>query len=105
MCATVCCYDMKQRTTLSRCPPSKFAGHPQGPQSPCAICISCTANAFHHSDAPISSPQAAAEIRKGLALDYAAPQAEQAQFQLERPLDRYLLPLDRCGQWKCIGIT
>lgn len=44
--------------------------------------------------------QAATEIRKGLALDYPATAAEQEQFQLERPLDRYLQPLDRAFELK-----
>eukprot|EP00873_Tetraselmis_striata_P015149 jgi/Tetstr1/435413/TSEL_024322.t1 len=38
-------------------------------------------------------PKAAGEVRKGLALDYIAPEAEIKRFRLQRPLDRYLEPM------------
>ena len=38
--------------------------------------------------------KASQEVQKALALDYVASPEEQARFQLERPLDRYLEPLN-----------
>ena len=38
--------------------------------------------------------QASQEVQKALALDYVASPEEQSRFQLERPLDRYLEPLN-----------
>ena len=35
------------------------------------------------------------EIKKAQALDYIAGQQEQQQWDLERPLDRYIEPLDQ----------
>ena len=45
----------------------------------------------------ISTLQAATEIKNAQALDYLAGQQEQQQWDLERPLDRYIEPLDQVG--------
>lgn len=39
--------------------------------------------------------QAASEIKKAQALDYLAAQQAQQQWDLERPLDRFIQPLDQ----------
>lgn len=39
------------------------------------------------------SSQAASEIKKAQALDYLAAQQAQQQWDLERPLDRFIAPL------------
>lgn len=41
------------------------------------------------------SLQAASEIKKAQALDYLAAQQAQQQWNLERPLDRFIVPLDQ----------
>ena len=41
------------------------------------------------------SVQAALEIKKAQALDYLAAQQAQQQWDLERPLDRFIVPLDQ----------
>ena len=43
----------------------------------------------------LHSVQAASEIKKAQALDYLAAQQAQQQWDLERPLDRFLVPLDQ----------
>jgi hypothetical protein len=58
-----------------------------------------TSNVFHLSlpsscFLPLTPLQASQEVQKALALDYVASPEEQALFQLERPLDRYLEPLN-----------
>lgn len=45
--------------------------------------------------AEIYSVQAASEIKKAQALDYLATQQAQQQWDLERPLDRFIVPLDQ----------
>lgn len=39
--------------------------------------------------------QAALEIKKAQALDYLAGQQEQAKWDLQRPLDRFIEPLNQ----------
>ena len=43
----------------------------------------------------LHSVQAASEIKKAQALDYLAAQQAQQQWDLERPLDRFIVPLDQ----------
>ena len=40
-------------------------------------------------------PQAALEIKKAQALDYLAGQQDQAKWDLQRPLDRFIEPLNQ----------
>jgi hypothetical protein len=43
-------------------------------------------------------PQASQEVHKALALDYVVAPEEEARWQLQRPLDRFLAPLAAAGR-------
>ena len=43
----------------------------------------------------LNNVQAATEVKKAQALDYLAAQQAQQQWDLERPLDRFIVPLNQ----------
>ena len=49
--------------------------------------------------AELRNVQAASEIKKAQALDYLATQQAQQQWDLERPLDRFIVPLNQVILW------
>ncbi|KAL3147912.1 hypothetical protein ABBQ32_002622 [Trebouxia sp. C0010 RCD-2024] len=50
--------------------------------------------------AKLNSVQAASEIKKAQALDYLAAQEAQQQWDLERPLDRFIMPINQISVLK-----
>lgn len=51
--------------------------------------------------AELNSVQAASEIKKAQALDYLAAQEAQQQWDLERPLDRFIMPINQVTTVHC----